>query len=601
MTSTKKPRRTPAGNKAVRTLLIGIVAVIGIGFGGMLLTHFVFKPKPQAKVLQAALAEQFGSVAEAVIPNIPCRNGRYPGAVVAVSARGSELLVRGAERPTNAPPISGSLKGAQLSGANAAWQLAGRSFGGGLQGQGSATVEVELKDIRIFEREAGRIAEQLRKDESVGRARASGQAVVVVTKAYEAVPVITVRQRSRAKSEDWAKLKGELTNAKGELTTDNAVVFRSTEPQVVAYEASDAKMIAGIFSAGDVKLELKRRVSSMEPAGAPAPQDFGARAAGGGVAFAAIASPAYTARDFGDLPEATASAALVSELLRTTGATALDTGLDSSMKLNTESFAATRSRLVATLKAKKPRAFVFYYAGHAVSGQAGAEYLVMGDYQGKLTNDLQQTTPFVPRGIAEGPLAGSNIKDIMQAVAAAGQELSTSKPGLVAVADIHRELAEAGVPFAVVVDGCFGAEAMSKLREELRFTPWGDYYGLGGGFTRELQEYQQALRTYGEAPYLRSDNPVIFAARPGTLARPVAHPFYEGDLVPRVAPLAAKLLGSYLFALENREDLSLGLWLRRIADFAGTGELDVKGSISWSEFDALGAVSMVSYGTKADQ
>jgi hypothetical protein len=257
--------------------------------------------------------------------------------------------------------------------------------------------------------------------------------------------------------------------------------------------------------------------------------------------------------------------------------------------------------LVATLQAKKPRAFVLYYAGHAVPGQAGAEYLVMGDYQGKLTNDLQQTTPFVSREIAEGPLAGSNIKDIMRVVAAAGQELPTSKPGLVAVADIHRELTEAGVPFTVVIDGCFGADAISKLREELRFTPWGDYYGPGDGVTRGLQEYQQALQTYGEAPYLRSDNPVIFAARPGTLARPVMHPVYESDLVPRVAPLAAKLLGSYLFALENREDLSLGLWLRRITDFAGTGELDVKGSISWSNFDALRAVPMVSHETKAKQ
>lgn len=567
-----------------------------LGFGGMLVMHFMFKPRPQAKILQTALAEQFGSVAEAVVPNIPSRSGRYPGAVLAVSAQGSELLVRRAERPMDAPPVSGSLSGARLSGGNAAWQLAGRAFGGSLQGQGSATVEVELNDIRIYEQEAGRIAEQLRQDEGVGRARASGQAVVVVTKAYEAIPIITVRQQSKSKAEDWAKLKAELTTAKGELTTDNVVVFRSTEPQIVAYEASDAKLIAGSFSTGDVKLELKRRVSSMEPTGAPTPKEFGARAQGGDVAFAVIASPGYTAADFGDLPEATASAALVGELLQATGATPLETGTDPSAKLTTEAFAAARSRWVASLRARKPRAFVLYYAGHAVSGQAGAQYLVLGDYQGKLTNDLQQTTPFVPRGIAEGPLAGSNIKDLMKAVAAAGQELSTSKPGLVAVADIHRELTEAGVPFAVVVDGCFGADAISKLREELRFTPWGDYYGPDDRITPKLQEYQQALQTYGEAPYLRSDNPVIFAARPGTLARPVKHPIYDGDLVPRVAPLAAKLLGSYLFALENRENLSLGLWLRRTADFAGTGELDVKGSISWSNFESMKAVPIVSQG-----
>jgi hypothetical protein len=422
---------------------------------------------------------------------------------------------------------------------------------------------------------------------------------VVVTKAYEAVPVITVRQESKTKSEDWAKLKGELTKAKGEATANNEVVFRGAEPQVIAYETSDAKLIVGSFSPGDVRLDLKRRLVTAEPSGAPRPDDLGAKAAGGDVAFAVISSPSYTAQDFGDLTEAAASSSLVSELFQATGAKPLETGLENLAKLTTDSFVGARSKLVDALKAKKPRAFVLYYVGHAVSGQAGAEYLVMGDYQGTLTKDLQQTSPFVPQGVADGPLAGSNIKDIMKVVAAAGQELAESKPGLVAVADIHRELTQAGVPFALVVDGCFGAVAMTNLLRELRFTPWGDYYGLGDGATRELQKYQQALRTYGEAPYLRSDNPVIFAARPGTLAHPVRHPFYESDLVPSVGPLAAKFLGCYLFSLENREDLTLGAWLRRITDFTGTGEVAVKGSISWSKFDTLGAVPMVSFGPDA--
>ena len=60
--------------------------------------------------------------------------------------------------------------------------------------------------------------------------------------------------------------------------------------------------------------------------------------------------------------------------------------------------------------------------------------------------------------------------------------------------------------------------------------------------------------------------------------------------------LAAKLGGTYLYALENRDELPLGVWLRRITDFAGTGELDVKGSISWSTFDALRPIQMVSFG-----
>src|SRR6185312_5771445 len=96
---------------------------------------------------------------------------------------------------------------------SAVWELAGRAFGAKMQGSGDGKVNLDLKDIRIFERDAGKLAEELRKSEAVGRARASRQPIVVVTKSYEAVPTLTVRQRSDAKSEDWAKLKGELTKA----------------------------------------------------------------------------------------------------------------------------------------------------------------------------------------------------------------------------------------------------------------------------------------------------------------------------------------------------------------------------------------------------
>lgn len=595
MPAKPQPRRRPVKINPVKPILIAVAAVAFLGFGGLWITHTIFKPKPQSKVLQSALADQFGGDAGAIVTNIPSRNGRYPGAVLAVSAKGSELLVRRMDRPEAAPAVSGSLKGAQLSEASAVWQLAGRAFGARLAGQGNASVEIDLQEIRIFEQEASQLAVALRSDDSVNRARATGQPVVVITKSYEAVPVVTVRQSSDAKSEDWAKLKGELTKAKGELSADNSVVFRSTEAQVIAYETSEVKFIAGNFSSGESKLELKRRQIVVGMSGEPQPEDFGGRAAGGEVAFAVIASPTYTSQTFGDLPAAAASADLVSELFQATGAKSTETGLDSSARLTTATFAAARAKIIESVKAKKPRAFVLYYSGHAVSGMAGAHYLVMGDYQGKLADDLKQTSPFVPPGGPASPLAGSNIDDIAKAIAAAGQELAPTQPGLVSVADLHREMSEIGVPFAIVVDGCYAAEAMSKLREELRLTPWGDYYGADDGGPRELHEYQRALRTYGEAPYLRSENPVIFAARPGTVAPVVANPFFGSDLVGSVGPLAAKLGGTYLYAVENREDLSLGDWLRRITDFAGTGELDVTGSISWSDFDALRQMSMVKF------
>lgn len=584
---TKASRKKVASSPVWKKPVVIILGVAAVGFAGLGLTHFIFKPAPQAKVLQAALADQFNSSADAVVPNLPARAGRYPGAVLAVTEKGGELLVRRSERPDKEPPNSGSLKAVRLSDSSAAWQLTGKTFGGSLKGEGSATVEVDLENVRIFEEEAGKLAEALRADDSVSRARSTGQSVVVVTRAYEAVPVVTVKQNSTAKAEDWAKLKAELTKAKGEISADNSVVFRSEQPQVVAYETSDVKLIAGNFSAGTAKVELKRRIAGPLASAIPSPEELGGKAVGKGVAFATIASPGYVNQDFGDLPEAVSSTQLVRELFNTLGAQEVDAGLDSDRRLTTETFAEARKRLIDQVKASKPSALVLYYAGHAVAGQAGAQYLVMGDYKGKLAEDLKQTTPFVPPSAANGPLSGSNISDLMKVVAAAGQELAASMPGLVAVADIHREFSEAGVPFALVIDGCYAAEAMADLRKELSLTDWGDYYGPDNRLAGDLPAYHRALRAYGEAPYLRGSNPVIFSARPGTVAEPVRNPGFESDLVPRVAPLAAKFLGTYLYAVENQESLSLGLWLRRITDFAGTGELDVKGSISWSDFDPM--------------
>jgi hypothetical protein len=580
----------------------GIVAAVALAtFGGLWLAHTFFKPKPKA--LQVAIAKQFGGRAGAVVPNVPSRRGRYPGAVLAVSPSGSELLVHMADRPETIPAPSGSLKGVELLSKSAAWELAGRAFSSKVEGSGDATVYLDLQDIRIFEQEAGKLAAALRGDEGVNRARARGQVMAVVTKAYEAVPTITVHQQSNAKAEDWAKLKGELTRAKGQVTADDAVEFKSKLSQVVAYETSDVKFLADNFAPGGIKVELAPGRLAWAATSLPQPRDFGAIPAGQGVTFAVFASPVYSAQSFGDLPAASASAALIANVLEAAGSRPLETGLVNSQRLTASSFADARRRVIETIKAQNPKAFVFYYAGHAVSGMAGAHYLVMSDYQGNLTNDLKQSSPFVPARGPQHPLAGSNIDDIAKVIAAAGQELATSEPGLVAVADVYRELAETGVPFAIVVDGCYPADAIRELKTQLSGMFW--WVGNGDAVGREQtvegmrsDEYRRALRTYGEAPYLRSTNPIIFATLPGMFAPVTTNPLYETDLVPGVGPLAAKLCLSFAESLLSEKSLTLGEWLSGIADFKSSAQPGSEGSISWSSFGPLGNVQMVTFNTE---
>lgn len=592
-----KRRRRAQGNQ-FRTLF-GVIALVALtGFGGLWLTHKIFRPKPQA--LQDAIVKQFGGEKGAILPNIPSRNGRYPGAVLAVSPNGSELLVRSMERPELLPTVSGSLNGVELMSQSAVWELTGRAFGGRFEGKGDATVYLDLKEIRIFEEEAGKLAETLRKSDLVGRARASGQPVVVVTKSYEAIPIITVRQSSDSKSEDWAKLKGEMAKANGRITTDDTVEFKSPSAQVVAYETSDVVFLADNFAPGGVKIELGTPRPTWTANLLPRPADFGAKQSTQGVAFAVIASPQYSSQAFGDLPAATSSASLVGGLLDVAGAQRVDCGLSGSERLTEGAFTAARKKLVNELKAKKPRAFVLYYVGHAISGMSGAHYLVMGDYTGDLTNDLQQSSPFVPARGPTHPLSGSNIDDLAKVVAAAAQESAPSQTGLVAVADLYRDLSDTGVPFAIVLDGCYPADAMMQMEKQLAGMFWweGDGDSRGRGITADLlrsQEYQRAVRAYGEAPYLRSANPVLFAAIPGTFAPVVNNPLYQSDAVPGVGPLAAKLYHAFSKSLISRTPLSLGGWLRKANDFYHDSEPTKTGSISWSNFDAMEDVPLIDF------
>lgn len=552
-------------------------------------------PKPQARVLQQVLADQFGGSADAIVPNVPSRRGRYPGAVLTIGDKGGELLVRAMERPEAIPAISGTIKGSRLATNDLLVKFTGGLFGGKVSGEGNLAVELDFADVRIYEEPAPALAAGLREDETLARARASQRTLTVITRAFEAVPRITVRQKSRSETAEWAKMTKAVTNFNGRLVAEDTIVFESTVPQVIAYETNDVRVLAGSMGAGDFNVQLVPRARGF--AGAPpTPEDFGARATGQGVAFAVVASPMYSAPGFGDLPAASASARLVADLLRAAGAQEIDVGLDPDARLTAAGFAAARGRLVSRLQQSPPTAFLLYCVGHSVSATAGASYLIMGDYAGRIADDLKETSPFVP-GVrrASHPLSGSNIEDLAKVVAAAAQEMAVSEEKLIAVAELHRELTALGVPFAVIVDGCYPAKAMDELRQQLRFTEAGDYYGLANSPQAETGEYFRALATFGEAPYLRSTNPVIFAAQPGTFAPVSPHPYFASDLVPGVGVLARKLFGTYAYALEHRNELPLGVWLRRLADYAGTGEMSLRGTISWSDFSTLRDVPMVTF------
>jgi hypothetical protein len=178
------------------------------------------------------------------------------------------------------------------------------------------------------------------------------------------------------------------------------------------------------------------------------------------------------------------------------------------------------------------------------------------------------------------------MDDLLAVMQAVEDLVPAEVPGLVQLVDVHGRLVESGIPFILLVDGCYPSSGMDQLRSELYLTEWGDYFGPG--LSPDMGRYSKALAIYGERPYLTNQNPVVLAAKPGTEARVRANPWNEWDFSPRVGPLAGRIASNIRRYRGSGEELSWGNLLRLMSDqIRGLGELDVRGSITWSDFSVF--------------
>jgi hypothetical protein len=109
------------------------------------------------------------------------------------------------------------------------------------------------------------------------------------------------------------------------------------------------------------------------------------------------------------------------------------------------------------------------------------------------------------------------------------------------------------------------------------------YVGSNRVVTREIGEYADMLRHFtDDFSYLHAENPVVLAAKPGTLAMAARDPRWAwGD---PVGPLASRLAGYVAASRLDDEPPSLGDVVRAAAEYRGLGEIRPRGSISWSDF-----------------
>jgi hypothetical protein len=378
----------------------------------------------------------------------------------------------------------------------------------------------------------------------------------------------------------WLSLKQAALDSGGFAAQGDQLVYTATTPVVVAYETLSASFVGTNFG-DDVEVKGTPRLVGAD---APVPlqiQAFGLRPASD-VRYLTIGSAEYDASsEFGNLAPAFGSEEIVQQRLELLGARPAAAPLVG--KVTQKAWDETVSQVRARLSTgKKPDLFILYFAGHAVATAAGRQYLVLGDYKGSLKDDLAKRVPTADL------VAPTTPGSVAQAVE---QQTDLTPPGLVALPALHRALGELQMPFVLIIDGCYQTHDLKHLREVLSFTPFGDYYGEAQVPGEQLSTYGRALREFGQAAYLSDTSPIIFGARPGSVAFPVASPL--GAPGTGVAPLAAAWVVLTDEVIGVGESASWGDLLRRFADHGSSGEIRVHGPITWSDFSLLNTIPMV--------
>jgi len=168
--------------------------------------------------------------------------------------------------------------------------------------------------------------------------------------------------------------------------------------------------------------------------------------------------------------------------------------------------------------------------------------------------------------------------------------------------EVYEKLESSGKRFVLFVDGCLQSERIDEFRDSLGLVlPGGHgqmhYIGPEDLITNELRLYSDAVDAFAdEHDYLHTNNPVILAAKPGTVAPGVADPLNEWGSVH--GPLSGRIVRNSYYVNYGESNRQLQDLVRSTVDFNGVGQLTSEGTISWSDFEAFRTIGLSGTVTK---
>jgi hypothetical protein len=518
--------------------------------------------------------------------NLPPAGSRYPGAVMVVP----QMLIL---EPSTAD-ATGIVEGQHFTLVSSDTVVADALTGFQSDplttaGHDKENVEVALQvsNGRVLEMAVPELKQRLLASQSAQSAANKGTDPIIITRAYAGTLTFILRQKSTAGARliaDAAK-SPELQTA-GSIKLDASrtgqgeLSIQVEQPVVFAFEASSARYITQHLAPGPDDVSLTPvKPSEIKPAGKSAldpsvPWTL-ATISSGYYENLRTSNQPWNSRS-ADAIEGALGLFLPQSPLRLRGT--LDHPVTSDVLkqfiVNLETVAQkTHDQFI-----------VVYFIGHTLSWPNGDIALVLGE-AGEIPEPKRQYTNDV---ISER--VGDNVGSLFKLADALSAKLETLPPGYLPLRDLYADLENAKIPFALIIDGCLRNDEFEQFRNGLGLTSDSStrtffYTGPDGKLLTSLDAFDGRLRHFADSlPYLRTQNPVILAAKPGTFAQPWPDPDLDWS---EVGPLSARITNYVRASVWDQDPPTLGEVLSNVTDYKGTGEISPKGSVSWSDFDAM--------------
>ena len=535
--------------------LIGCVIAIGI--------FLYYRSINPTKTLRSELARVFDRPVDLIELNFPPADGRYPGAILLTPTRGQTIVMKREFHPEDTPVSKSNISIALDD------KMEGDIFNkflGGLNSGGGIEVQVDLNDLRMYETDiSSDFKKSLLADESVQRAEKNGLNPRTIIRAYEATISYTIRKKSSLKGESWDSLENELVKLGGNINNEGTVSMKVNEPTVIAYETMSINFITTNLGVGAPNnVTFKNYVPNDNHTNNEISiSNFNLEKGDKNVSYIALGNSTYKSNHFGNLRVVDNSINLISSVLNTSGANPI-VKKEISDIITQREFETILENTCDTLKADKNNSlFIFYYVGHAISGDNGQLYLVMNDYKGDPSVDIgKDYLHGLSRELLEeptSPVRGKNFDDLFDVVNALGAEYPKEIQGLYPVSKIAQKLNETKRRYIILIDACYSHQEMSKLRSYLNLTQSGDYFGIKvNGGPAELKKYVDAINKFGNVLYLNSNNVIMLSSAPGSIAEETLSPkaiFFKNEFV---APLSNKVYNEFENEIANGKTISYG-------------------------------------------